>query len=189
MKIKFDVRKHIVKNIILYIAGILIIPTITCYAIHAKNLAKDYEKFSVVSGVEITEENNLRTVIEKDETILESSIFARKYDEQFYTYMESRLINADIIILPNIDEAISETMMTSFVEIKNDDFVYDDSNYQVNNKHYGIKLNNYSNLDSQFDFNDNECYMFIKKSSVHIKHWNNEAKTDLVFNVIKEYLS
>ena len=79
MKIKFDVRKHVVKNIVLYVAGILIIPTITCYAIHAKNLAKDYEKFSVVSGVEITEENNLRTVIEKDETILESSIFARKY--------------------------------------------------------------------------------------------------------------
>ena len=75
MKIKFDVRKHIVKNIVLYIAGILIIPTITCYSIHAKNLAKDYEKFNVVSGVEITEENNLRTVIEKDETILESSIF------------------------------------------------------------------------------------------------------------------
>lgn len=164
MKIKFDVRKHIVKNIVLYVAGILAIPVITCYSIHAKNLAKDYEKFTVVSGVAITESNTLKSLIEKDESIKEPSIYAREYDKQFYTYMESRLVNADIVILPNVEGALSPTMTSSYIELSNTDAFYNEDNYVVENKHYGIKLNSYVGMSSQFTFADNTDYfLFIKK--------------------------
>lgn len=190
MKIKFDVRKHVVKSIALYIVGILAIPVITCYSIHLKNLAKDYEKFSVVSGAAITESNTLKSLIEKDGSIKEASIYARAYDEQFYVYMESKIATADIVILPNVEGSLSPYLSSAYIELTSNDVFYNESNYQIDNKHFGVKLNSYTSISSQFTFNtDADYFLFIRKSSVHIKHWNDTSKTDLVYNILKDYLN
>ena len=92
---------------------------------------------------------NLKSLIEKNESIKEASIYARAYDEQFYTLMESRIINADIIILPNVEGSLSTNMANSYVALSSEDKFYSESNYTIEDKHYGIKLNSYSNIINQ----------------------------------------
>lgn len=187
MKIKFDVKKHLLKDFPIYLLVIVSIPIITSYAIELKNKPKDYEIFTFVSGANLTNKNTLSTLVRNTGQIKEINISAFTYNEYFFNTVQANFSIADIIILPktyNDKEVVDNNLLANFLPLVEDEF-YNDTNYIVDGVHYGININK---LSEQFSFAKCDYYLYIMKNSVHVNHWNNSSKTDIVYTVLKEYL-
>lgn len=190
MKIKYPLKYHLVNRFYFYIGALVLIPIICSYSINLKTRPKDYERFSIFCDIELKNDGVFKDYLFeelKEDLVIDVYEMSRK-DNLFNSYFSSYGLNSDICILSKETLDRFETMY--FLNLKNTDFDYA-SNYYFNDYSVGVLCHEQGSdmLEEFFDFTDldDDYYITISKSSVHLKEVTNDGKTNQIARILRKF--
>ena len=188
-KINFSFKNHFIHRIYLYIIAVLVIPAIVTYGVILKTNPKAEEIFTVFIEANIKDEDGLKSFIKEHtnrdnkEIIIYSSLSSMNTYEIIY---QTQGLDSDILILS--DNAFKNDNSSNYVELKEDNAFYKDTNKMVNDKHFGIEIYNQGEgyLADYIKYNeDNNYYVFINNGSVHTTHFSDSGKTEQIYKLLE----
>ena len=182
MKTRFSFKNHIAHTFFIYIAAIAVSIFVCTYSINLKTRPKDYERFSIFSEVEFTDEGALKDTLLNEvipEDLKIDLYYMDKNDNSFNTYFSAYGRNSDICLLSKDTLDRFETIY--FVNLKGTKWDKED-NYKYGDISVGIKypVNNY------FKYESGDYYLLVMSDSVHLDEITN-GKTNQVKRVL-DYL-
>lgn len=189
MKIKFPFKNHFSRYLFVYLAAFIATPLVCSYSIQIKNRPKDYERFTFFSDVTLKEsgvfKDQLFKVLPEDLEIELYDIDAS--DNIFNTYLSAYGYNSDICLLS--ETTISKFTSIPFLDLKDTTWNKDD-NYVFQSYSIGVLCHNKDGeeLKNVFNFKDDNYYLFVVNTSVHLKGLKSGGLTDQV-NRVLEYLT
>ena len=186
MKTRFSLKNHLSHSFLLYIVSFLVVLLICSYAIQIKTRPKDHEKFSFFSEATLVDgskfNNQLSKVLPEDLVI--DLYDMDRNDRTFKSYLSAHGLNSDICLLS--ETTIAEFKTIPFLDLK--ETVWDSvDNYILSDLSVGIPANK-EKLADIFNFNEENYYLCVIKSSVHLKGLKKGGQTDQV-NRVLEYLT
>ena len=186
MKARFSFKNHLSHSFLIYIVSFLAVLLVCSYAIQLKTRPKDYERFSFFSEATLVSENKINNQFSKvlPEDLLIEFYDMDRNDKTFKTYLSSHGLNSDICLLS--ETTLSEFKTIPFLDLK--ETTWDSSdNYVISDYSVGIPTNK-ERLADLFNFNEDNYYLCVIKTSVHLKGLKKNGQTDQV-NRILEYLT
>jgi len=172
MKYKFPFLAHLKRCAIFYILVAFITPAIFTYFVYLKNRAKNYEVFSLFVSSNLKDKGGLKGLMK---TFLPDDLEINVYscdisDSTFATYYLSKGEISDVLVLQK--SFVDQYEYVPYLEISSlTSFDLSDA-YIKNDKTYGlvIKDQDHSYLSNYINFSDDDYYIFINKSSVHLNN-------------------
>lgn len=186
MKTRFSLKNHLSHSFLLYIVSFLVVLLICSYAIQIKTRPKDYEKFSFFSEATLVDDSKFNNQLSKvlPEDLVIDLYDMDRNDKTFKSYLSAHGLNSDICLLS--EATIAEFKTIPFLDLK--ETVWDSvDNYILSDLSVGIPANK-EKLTDIFNFNEENYYLCVIKSSVHLKGLKKGGQTDQV-NRVLEYLT
>lgn len=177
MHTSFPISKILRKYLWAFLLATLLVPVLTVFLVRTKTAPKDFEKYELFIGADVTDqgalENDIKAIVPEDKTV--TVYYSSEADSLFGTLYQGYSQYSDILILSK-GKLDTFTDFSLFVDIKTLNGVNSTSSYNE----YGLYFDKTKeNLITKYmKFLDDEYFVLLNKNSVHLKELASEGKTN-----------
>lgn len=189
MKVNFSFKHHFIHRLYFYIGALVLIPSLVTYGVILRTNPKKEELFTIFIEANIENPNafkdfiKLNTNEKNKETTLYSSLSSMSTFQIIY---QTQGLESDLIILS--DNAFKNDYVSNYIELSEKDYLYSETNKQVEDKHFGIEIFNGKDgfLTQYIKYkSETKYYAFLNKSSVHTNPYSKEGTTKQIYRLLE----
>lgn len=189
MKISFPLKTHLLRRLPFYLLTAVLLPSLVTYGVLLRTNPKEEEIFSLFIEANVQDSKALESFVRENTSLQNKEINVYSSPSSLKTYsvlFQTQGLSSDLLILS--ESAFQASYASHFIELNSSSPYFEESNKQVEEKHFGIELFNGETgyLTSLLEYKEKtKYYAFINKQSVHASSFQKEGKTDQILTLLE----